>query len=115
MPALQVRDLPADVYEELKVSAESDCRSVSQQTVFILREYLAFRRKFGNRVFLGAAELVQVPQVDNRERRRIEYERLRQIPVTKHPDSVSAADLLREIREERDAHLFSLLGIGDEE
>ena len=39
MPALQVKDCPADVYEKLRKCAEEENRSISQQTLTII-EYL---------------------------------------------------------------------------
>lgn len=48
MPALQVRDFPDDLYAELKRCAAEEDRSISQQTVHILREYLkAYKRLAG--------------------------------------------------------------------
>ena len=41
MPALQVRDLPADLYEQLKESARREHRSLAQQTTVLLRRGLA--------------------------------------------------------------------------
>ncbi len=40
MPTLQVRDLPEDVYLQLKERARRENRSISQQTISILQEYL---------------------------------------------------------------------------
>ena len=45
MPALQVRDLPNDLYERLKECAANDRRSISQQTVIILQDYLDARER----------------------------------------------------------------------
>lgn len=44
MPALQVKDFPSDLYEELRAYAAMQDRSISQQTVHVLREYLHVRR-----------------------------------------------------------------------
>lgn len=41
MPALQVKDFPADLYEDLRACAAENDRSISQQTTSILRSYLA--------------------------------------------------------------------------
>ena len=46
MPSLQVKDFPEDLYEELKEYAAEEQRSVSQQTIYCLREYLRFRDVF---------------------------------------------------------------------
>lgn len=40
MPALQVKDFPADLYEDLRACAVENDRSISQQTTSILRSYL---------------------------------------------------------------------------
>lgn len=39
MPALQVRDLPQDIYDDLVRSAKRDHRSIAQQTTHILAEH----------------------------------------------------------------------------
>ncbi len=41
MPALQVRNIPDDLYEALKARAEAEGRSLSAQTVAILKRALA--------------------------------------------------------------------------
>ena len=43
MPALQVKDCPVEVYERLRECAARENRSISQQTVTILEEYLGMR------------------------------------------------------------------------
>ena len=46
MPALQVRDLPQDIYEELKLVAKEQKRSLTQQTALVIREGLdSYRRR----------------------------------------------------------------------
>ena len=40
MPLLQVRDCPEDVYQKLRHRAESDNRSVHQETIVLLRSAL---------------------------------------------------------------------------
>ena len=50
MPALQVRDFPDDLYAELKNCAAEEDRSISQQTVHIVREYLSARKRLGTDV-----------------------------------------------------------------
>ncbi len=40
MPLLQVRDFPADLYQQLKELAESERRSIAQQTVVLIRDAL---------------------------------------------------------------------------
>ena len=40
MPALQVRDFPDDLYEQLKASAASQHRSIAQQTIVAVEQML---------------------------------------------------------------------------
>ena len=41
MPALQVRDFPATLYDELKEYAARNHRSIAQQTIIAVEEMLA--------------------------------------------------------------------------
>jgi len=47
MPTLQVRDLPEDVYTQLNYLAEKEHRSLSQETIVVLKEGLI--QKIGNK------------------------------------------------------------------
>jgi plasmid stability protein len=47
MPTLQVRDLPEDVYTQLNYLAEKEHRSLSQETIAVLKEGIT--TKIGNR------------------------------------------------------------------
>lgn len=47
MPTLQVRDLPEDVYSQLSYLAEKEHRSLSQETIVLLKEGIL--SKMGNR------------------------------------------------------------------
>ena len=40
MASLQIRDMPDDLYESLKIEAEKDHRSLAQQAVVLLSEAL---------------------------------------------------------------------------
>ena len=44
MPALQVRDFPATLYDELKECAARNHRSIAQQTIIAVEEMLAILR-----------------------------------------------------------------------
>jgi len=46
MPTLQVRDLPDEIYKQLSYLADKEHRSLSQQTVVLLREGIV--SKLGN-------------------------------------------------------------------
>lgn len=39
MPAIQVRNLPQNLYDQLARAAERDHRSIAQETTFIIEEY----------------------------------------------------------------------------
>ena len=45
MPTLQVRNIPQELYDRIKKSAESERRSLSQQTIILLDEALTDRAK----------------------------------------------------------------------
>ena len=47
MPNLQIRDLPQDVYDALKVDAEIEHRSLTQQAIMALRQ--AQKQRIGGR------------------------------------------------------------------
>lgn len=111
MPALQVKDFPEDLYEDLKEYAAEDCRSVSQQTLYILREYSRYRKihgLVGNA--LWAAPLVgdrgmgndRAGQAARIEKRRRIRERIdKRGPVEVPADVPDAAELIRQGRDER--------------
>lgn len=45
MPSLQIRDLPQDVYDKLKLVAESEHRSLAQQALVLLKQALVMPRQ----------------------------------------------------------------------
>lgn len=129
MPALQVRDCPEDLYEELKLYALRDDRSLAQQTLHVLKRYVAEQRKapcaqsddaasFG--VYSGAnpqsgAGFSVEPQ-DEIERRQEKRHRIFasfDADSSKRPGGVvplpegydSSADMVRDMRENRIQHL----------
>ncbi len=136
MPALQVRDFPDDLYEELRECAANESRSIAQQAVYILKEYLgtysqmqsrqpgAFRAP--NLVYIDPNRNI-VESVDaykEREQReadeaarqaRVEkrkklFEQIRSRPQAPLPDDCpSPADIVRQGREERADQLFEAL------
>ena len=100
MPALQIKDCPENVYERLRVCAAEENRSISQQTLTILEEYLGFRESL-----LSGNSTEALPDFKRREsliekRKRVfaEIDKLRPIPISENlPDG---AELLRMVREE---------------
>ena len=79
MPTLQVRDLPEDVYVQMKYLAEKEHRSLAQETIVLLKEGISAK--------LG-----------NKERRRKLLEKMSDLNIDgkRYPDPVV---LIREDRE----------------
>ena len=137
MPALQVRDFPDDLYAELKRCAAEEDRSISQQTVHILREYLkAYKRLAGRSDWMvvpkteaqtsdlgGGAHsspkresyycdtATEVERQARIEKRRKIFEEIEPGPSFDLPEEYSdIAQMIRDMREERDEQIFAALG-----
>lgn len=99
MPALQVKDCPADVYDSLKRCAARENRSISQQALTILEEHLGFRGIARNERSQSTRSDAQKKQ-ERIERRKRLFESLDELPVIPiSEDSPSSVDILAEIRE----------------
>lgn len=120
MPALQVKDFPADVYDELRNCANNEDRSISQQTIHILRRYLELYKEASQsssdpehlifRSPKDEADTAPVPTNDRFEKRRRALQRIAELPPVELPPGYdSVADLVRESREERAAYLDSIV------
>ena len=119
MPALQVKDFPSDLYEELRECAVAQDRSISQQTVRIVREYLIAYRQADCAVApatdspvrpipmqRGAEALKPEISEDRFDRRKKVFEAIDALPQFEVPlDFSEPAELVRNMREERDARL----------
>lgn len=111
MPALQVREFPEDLYEELRECAAAEDRSISQQTLHILREYLNVYRKSGNDadclvVTVSRADVAAVAGTDTSEdlvaKRKKVLDDIDSMPKPKIPDDFpSSVEIIEEMREER--------------
>lgn len=97
MPALQVRDFPEDLYEELRACAASEQRSISQQTIVAVRDYLDVRN---GRMPSRQRDSGESPSyVQKRERL---FDRIHELPPFKvPPDFPEPGELIRQIRDER--------------
>jgi uncharacterized protein YpuA (DUF1002 family) len=80
MPLLQVRDFPADIYEEITYEAKQQNRTIAQQTIVLIKK--------------GLGE-----EISNQERRRRLMEKIKSRVI---PESVKAIDPVKLIREDRD-------------
>ena len=79
MPLLQVRDFPADIYEEITFEARQQNRTIAQQTIVLIKK--------------GLGE-----EISNKERRRRLLEEIRKNDI---PEEVKAIDHVKWIREDR--------------
>jgi len=80
MPLLQVRDFPADIYEEISFEAKRQNRTIAQQTIVLIKK--------------GLGE-----EISLKEQRRRLLERINGRDI---PESVKAIDPVKLIREDRD-------------
>jgi hypothetical protein len=79
MPLLQVRDFPADIYEEIKFEAKRQHRTIAQQTVVLIKDGLE-------------------KEISGRERRLMALERSRNRVI---PEEAKNFDFVKSIREDR--------------
>ena len=106
MPALQVKDCPADIYEQLRACAAQENRSISQQTLVILKEYLERRNAPQDSAPARPARVVSLyankpDDVDYLSKFEKTLERIRKLPPIPVTDKVpSTVEILAQIREE---------------
>jgi len=79
MPLLQVRDFPADVYEEISFEAQRENRTIAQQTIVLIKKGLG-------------------QEMSNKERRQQILGRIMSRDI---PEEVKAIDHVKWIREDR--------------
>lgn len=117
MPALQVRDFPSDLYEELKLSAEQDHRSIAQQTIALINDSLRNARAQSTTPAISTHRMP--PWIPQSESPTQQKERLNRreallshllsdpvIPSKKSPNPVS---IVQESRDERNRELSANL------
>jgi hypothetical protein len=80
MPLLQVRNFPADIYEEISFEAKRQNRTISQQTIVLIKK--------------GLGE-----EVSLKEQRRRLLDEIMEMDV---PEAAKAIDPVKLIREDRD-------------
>lgn len=117
MPALQVKDFPSDLYDQLRECAAAQDRSISQQTVHVLREYLRAYRQLGGRTGWevlpvgqagceghGARRRAEEEERERRiERRKRIFAEIDALPKIEIPDDFpEPAEIVRQMREEHD-------------
>jgi hypothetical protein len=80
MPLLQVRDFPADIYEEIAFEAKQQNRTIAQQTIVLIKK--------------GLGE-----EISLKEQRRRLFERIESRDV---PEEAKDFDFVKAIREDRE-------------
>lgn len=119
MPALQVREFPDDIYEELKAAAAREHRSIAQQTIIcverFLREASARERKIENEGCWHRVTPHSSYQQDESTREREAriakrqeiFRRIDALPKLDLPNgALGPVDIIRGMREERDAQIL---------
>ena len=120
MPALQVRDFPDDLYEQLKAYAASQHRSIAQQTIVAVEQMLeaadAQHYWDGHELHrLGRAPQVIDFDTDEARAARIEkrkelFAEIDKLPKFDVPDDFpDTVELIRQGREERDAIIDAMI------
>lgn len=114
MPALQVKNVPEDLYGRLKQTAKAHHRSVSGEVLHLIEHGL----ESGTEPYpvlaeeAGPIRVAEAPRPDfrpgpgspfasNRERRKALFEWLKAHPLLEHPEDLS--DPVKLIREDRDS------------
>jgi hypothetical protein len=80
MPLLQVRDFPADIYEEISFEAKRENRTIAQQTIVLIKKGL------GEEISLKEKRQLLIEEIMNRD----------------VPEAAKAIDNVKLIREDRD-------------
>ncbi|WP_438363513.1 FitA-like ribbon-helix-helix domain-containing protein [Slackia exigua] len=119
MPALQVREFPDDIYEELKAAAAREHRSIAQQTIIcverFLREASARERKAENEGYRHRGTSLPYCRQDESTREREAriakrqeiFRRIDAFPKLDLPNgALGPVDIIRGMREERDAQIL---------
>lgn len=120
MPALQVRDFPDELYEQLKAYAASQHRSVAQQTIVAVEQMLEaadaqhywdgrelHRLERRSRYFDFDTEAERAVRI---EKRKALFEEIKKLPKVEVPaDFPDTVELIRQGREERDACVDAMI------
>ena len=106
MPPLQVKDCPADVYERLRACAQEENRSISQQTLTIIEDFLDMRDglKTASETRSTRMRPSSVREVDDTDYLARRLETLRRInelpPIPVTDRCPSSVEILAQIRAE---------------
>ena len=99
MPALQVRNFPEELYDELREKARRENRSIAQQTIVAVHSYL-----FGPIASERMPEKRSIEEREDQQRiadRKALFERINSLPRFVVPEGFPTPEEL--IREDRDS------------
>lgn len=121
MPALQVRDFPDELYEQLKAYAASQHRSVAQQTIVAVEQMLEAadaQHYWDGRELHRLERRPRYLDYDTEEERAARIEKRKKLfaEIAKnkanYPDDMpSAVEMVHEGRRERDRQISDSLGL----
>lgn len=121
MPALQVRDFPDELYEQLKAYAASQHRSVAQQTIVAVEQMLEAadaQHYWDGRELHRLERRPRYLDFDTEAERAARIEKRKKLfaEIAKnkanYPDDMpSAVDMVHEGRRERDRQISDSLGL----
>lgn len=114
MPALQVREFPDDLYEQLKQYAASQHRSMAQQTIVAVEQMIeAGDADQGQRVERRPRYLdfdTEAQRAARIKKRKELFEEIHRLPkVSIPPDFPDTVELIRQGRAERNAYIDEML------
>lgn len=117
MSSLQVKDFPEELYSSLRDCAAAEDRSISQQTVHVLREYLKRYEQSGGDdagVFGDERSALNVPDAEGErlariENRKVLFARADALPAYELPAGFpDASEMIRQMRDERTEHIYNV-------
>ena len=102
MPALQIRDVPEDVYQDLVALAKKEHRSINQQALFMLRERLYLQLDSQRQEVVHYYTEDQIAQAQYKTQfKKLKQKYYGQVP-RKWPDGVpTPTEMIREDRDSR--------------
>ncbi|MCL1890676.1 MAG: hypothetical protein FWG00_01420 [Coriobacteriia bacterium] len=98
MPALQVRDFPEELYEELRLCAQREYRSMAQQTIVAVKDYVS-RETERREALLRKSE--DVERAERMRRTKEIFDRIDARPPFIVPEGFPTPEQM--IREDRDS------------
>lgn len=120
MPALQVRDFPEGLYEDLKNFAEANHRSMSQQVIVAVEEMLEYglsEQSANCSQLTPMTKEIYDTEASRQARiakRKELFARIHEVANNLPQDLPDPVEVLRECRSEREEHLMRvILGTGE--